>query len=98
MIGNLENILKEMQNMNLEGKLAAAFGSYGWSGEAIEVIQDYLNGTNMTVQSTSDVIKSTGMTHVEFPLRIRFSPKEPEKVQKIKNAAEFVSDLLLSSF
>lgn len=98
MIGNLEPLLKEMQQMNLEGKLAAAFGSYGWSGEAIEVIQDYLNTTNMTVQSTSDVIKSTGMTHVEFPVRVRFSPKEADKVQKIKNAAEFVSDLLLSSF
>lgn len=98
MIGSLENILKELPKMNLEGKLAAAFGSYGWSGEAIEVIQDYLNLTNMTVQSTSEVIKSTGMTHVEFPIRVRFSPKEPEKVQQIKNAAEFVSDLLLSSF
>ena len=29
--------------MDLEGKIGAAFGSYGWSGEAIEVIQDYLN-------------------------------------------------------
>lgn len=97
MIGNLEAVLKGLKHMNLEGKLAASFGSYGWSGEAIEVIQDYLNGTNMTVQSTSEVIKTTGMTHIEFPVRVRFSPKEPEKVQKIKNAAEFVSDLLLSS-
>lgn len=97
MIGKLEDVLKGMQGMNLEGKLATAFGSYGWSGEAIEVIQDYLNATNMTVQSTSEVIKSTGMTHVEFPVRVRFSPREPEKVQKIKNATEFVSDLLLSS-
>ncbi|WP_054941662.1 FprA family A-type flavoprotein [Paenibacillus ihuae] len=98
MIGNLEPLLKELQQMNLEGKLAAAFGSYGWSGEAIEVIQDYLNGTNMTVQSTSEVIKSTGMTHVEFPIRVRFSPKDADKTQQIKNAADFVSDLLLSSF
>ncbi|WP_379152245.1 FprA family A-type flavoprotein [Paenibacillus sp. sgz5001063] len=98
MIGNLEPILQEMKNMDLEGKLAAAFGSYGWSGEAIEVIQDYLNATNMTVQSTSEVIKSTGMIHIEFPIRVRFSPKAPEKVQQIKNAAEFVSDLLLSSY
>ncbi|MEK3835798.1 FprA family A-type flavoprotein [Paenibacillus sp. FSL R7-0128] len=97
MIGNLEEVLKGMLEMNLEGKLATAFGSYGWSGEAIEVIQDYLNGTNMTVQSTSEVIKTTGMTHVEFPVRVRFSPREPEKVQKIKHATEFVSDLLLSS-
>ncbi|TKJ05172.1 FprA family A-type flavoprotein, partial [Bacillus cereus] len=41
-IGNLEDILKEITEMNLEGKIAASFGSYGWSGEAIEVIQDYL--------------------------------------------------------
>ncbi|MNP50186.1 Type A flavoprotein fprA [compost metagenome] len=97
MIGNLENILRKLKTMNLEGKLAASFGSYGWSGEAIEVVQDYLNETNMMVQSTSNVIKTTGMTHVEFPIRIRFSPKDEEKIIKIKNAAEFVSDLLLSA-
>ncbi|AHD07337.1 metallo-beta-lactamase family protein [Paenibacillus larvae subsp. larvae] len=96
MAGKLEIFLQKMQNMELEGKLAAAFGSYGWSGEAIEVVQDYLNKTNMTVLSTSNVIKSTGMTHVEFPVRVRFSPKEEDKIKKIKNAAEFVSDLLLS--
>lgn len=97
MIGNLEEILIEMKEMNLEGKIAAAFGSYGWSGEAIEVVQDYLNETNMRVQSTSNVIKSTGMTHVEFPIRIRFSPKSEEKTQQIKHATTFVTDLLLSS-
>ncbi|MCL6458707.1 MAG: FprA family A-type flavoprotein [Gorillibacterium sp.] len=97
MTGNLESILLQLKTLNLEGKLAVAFGSYGWSGEAIEVVQDYLNGTNMTVQSTSGVIKTTGMTHVEFPIRVRFSPKEEEKTRKIKNAAEFISDLLLSA-
>ncbi|WP_019423511.1 FprA family A-type flavoprotein [Paenibacillus sp. OSY-SE] len=97
MTGKLETLLQKMQKMDLEGKLAAAFGSYGWSGEAIEVVQDYLNKTNMTVQSTSNVIKSTGMTHVEFPVRVRFSPKEEEKIKKIRNAAEFISDLLLSA-
>jgi len=97
MIGNLEEILIEVKEMNLEGKIAAAFGSYGWSGEAIEVVQDYLNETNMRVQSTSNVIKSTGMTHVEFPIRIRFSPKNEEKTQQIKHATTFVTDLLLSS-
>lgn len=96
-IGNLEDILKEITEMNLEGKIAASFGSYGWSGEAIEVIQDYLNETNMNVQSTSKVIKSTGMTHVEFPIRIRFSPKDEGKVKKIQHATTFVTDLLLSS-
>jgi len=96
MIGNLEDLLIDLKEMNLEGKIAAAFGSYGWSGEAIEVIQDYLLQTNMNVQSTSQVIKSTGMTHVEFPVRIRFAPKN-EQSKKIEHAAAFVTDLLQSA-
>lgn len=95
MIGNLEQILIELQEMNLEGKIGVAFGSYGWSGEAIEIIQDYLLKTNMNVLSTSEVIKSSGMTNIEFPIRIRFSPKD--NTQKIVNAAYYVSDLLLST-
>ena len=96
MIGNLEAILKDMVEMNLEGKIGAAFGSYGWSGEAIEVIQDYLNQTNMNVQSTSSVIKTTGMTHVEFPVRVRFTPRD-EQLDKIEHSAGFVADLLRSA-
>lgn len=96
MIGNLEDLLIDLKDLNLEGKIAAAFGSYGWSGEAIEVIQDYLLQTNMNVQSTSQVIKSTGMTHVEFPVRVRFAPKN-EQSKKIEHAAAFVTDLLQSA-
>jgi flavorubredoxin len=96
MIGNLEEVLKELKKMNLEGKIATAFGSYGWSGEAIEVIQDYLHETNMNVQSTSHVIKTTGMTHVEFPVRVRFSPND-EQLKKIEHSTIFVADLLLSA-
>lgn len=95
-IGNLEDLLMDLKELNLEGKIAAAFGSYGWSGEAIEVIQDYLLQTNMNVQTTSHVIKSTGMTHVEFPVRVRFSPKN-EQSKKIEHAAAFVTDLLQSA-
>jgi flavorubredoxin len=96
MIGNLEDVLKDLIKMDLEGKIGAAFGSYGWSGEAIEVIQDYLNQTNLDVQSTSHVIKTTGMTHVEFPVRVRFTPKD-EQLKKIEHSATYVADLLLSA-
>ena len=96
MIGNLEDVLKDLKEMDLKGKIGAAFGSYGWSGEAIEVIQDYLNQTNMDVQSTAHVIKTTGMTHVEFPVRVRFAPKD-EQLKKIEHSATYVADLLQSA-
>lgn len=95
MIGNLEAVLEELENMNLENKLGAAFGSYGWSGEAIEVVQDYLNKTNMRILNTSEIIKSTGMTDVQFPIRVRFSPQEDD-VKNIGRAAVYTAELLLN--
>lgn len=96
MIGNMEDILKELKSLNLESKLGAAFGSYGWSGEAIEVIQDYLNETNLKVLNTSDVIKSTGMIDVEFPIRVRFLTKE-DTLNNIERSELYTSDLLLNT-
>ncbi|NRT35593.1 FprA family A-type flavoprotein [Clostridium beijerinckii] len=96
MIGNMEEVLKNLKTLNLENKLGAAFGSYGWSGEAIEVIQDYLNKTNLRSLSTSDIIKSTGMTDIELPLRIRFSSKE-DNLKSIDRIVTYTSDLLFST-
>lgn len=73
LIGSIENVLKKLKDMNLEGKVLGAFGSFGWSGEPIEIIQDYLNETNGNVLNTSSIIKSTGMIDVNFPVRVRFS-------------------------
>ena len=76
LIGSIENVLKKLKDMNLEGKVLGAFGSFGWSGEPIEIIQDYLNETNGNVLNTSSIIKSTGMIDVNFPVRVRFSLNE----------------------
>jgi len=95
-IGNLEDILKELKDIKLEGKIAGTFGSYGWSGEAIEVVQDYLKNTDMKVLNTADIIKSTGMTDVLFPIRVRFSPKE-ENLKQIERASIYVAELLLNA-
>lgn len=95
MVGNMETLLKLLEGKDLKGKIAGAFGSFGWSGEGIEIIQDYLNKTNMTVLSTSNIIKSTGMNDVEFPVRVRFSINDVE-AEKIRRAAYYIVDLLLS--
>jgi flavorubredoxin len=90
--GNLEAILKELKELEVEGKPAAAFGSYGWSGEAVEVVQDYLTGAGMKALRSSDVIKSTGMSNIEFPLRVRFNPENSTK--EIKLAASVFADAI----
>ncbi|WP_426347999.1 FprA family A-type flavoprotein [Alloiococcus sp. CFN-8] len=95
MIGGLEEVLKELKTLNLDNKIVGAFGSYGWSGEGIEVTQDYLKESGARVLNTSDIIKGTGMTDVSFPLRIRFSPKE-EDMESVGRAGVYVAELLLN--
>lgn len=93
MIGNIENVLKELKEKDLEGKIAGAFGSYGWSGESIEIIQEYLNDTNMNILNTSNIIKNTGMTEVEFPIRVKFSLNEDSSKEVIK-AVEYIKTVI----
>ena len=93
MIGSIEDILKELKNMNLEGKVAAAFGSYGWSGEPIEIIQDYLNETNANVLSTASIIKITGMIDINFTVRVRFSLNEKSEKDVVR-AADYIASIL----
>ena len=92
-IGSIENVLKKLKDMNLEGKVLGAFGSFGWSGEPIEIIQDYLNETNGNVLNTSSIIKSTGMIDVNFPVRVRFSLNE-ESEQDVTRAADYIISIL----
>lgn len=93
LIGSIEDILKELPKLDLNNKILGAFGSFGWSGEPIEIIQDYLNSTNGNVLNTSSIIKSTGMIDVCFPVRIRFSLNE-ESEKEVIRAADYISSII----
>jgi NADH oxidase (H2O-forming) len=43
------DLLSSLAVVNLKGKLGAAFGSYGWSGEAPGMIEDRMRGLKMRV-------------------------------------------------
>ena len=43
------DLLSSLAVINLSDKVGAAFGSYGWSGEAIRMIEDRLRGLKMRV-------------------------------------------------
>ncbi len=62
-----------------KGKPAAAFGSFGWSGEAVKLIEDHLRNLKFNVVSE-------GMT-------TRFIPNNEESQQLIKMGEEFATSL-----
>lgn len=96
MVGDTEELIGKLADMDLQGKTAAAFGSFGWSGEGIEHLQDMLGKTNMKVLNTSDIIKTTGVTDVAMPMRIRFLP-EDETQLIISRTTNYLSGLLLGA-
>lgn len=94
MIGNIENVVKEIIKLDLSSKLGTAFGSYGWSGESIEILNDYLKQSNIKLLDTSYLIKTIGDESIRFPLRVNFY-KEDENAELCINAGKLIGDLLL---
>ena len=50
LIGSMKTFLFEMEKADLKGKVGAAFGSYGWSGESTQMMTDtmkHIFGMNM---------------------------------------------------
>ena len=43
------DLLSSLVVVNLKGKLGGAFGSYGWSGEAVRMIEDRMRGLKMRI-------------------------------------------------
>lgn len=60
---SIKNFFEEVavKNVDLRGKLGAAFGSYGWSGEAPRLVLELLKNR-------------FGMVVVEPPLLIKYAP------------------------
>lgn len=94
MIGNIEDILKEILKLDLSGKIGAAFGSFGWSGEAIEILNDYIRESSMTLLDTSYLVKTTGDESIKLPLRVQFGPDEKSREYSIR-AGRVIGEVLV---
>ncbi|MES9939022.1 MAG: FprA family A-type flavoprotein [Candidatus Thiodiazotropha sp. 6PLUC2] len=61
------DLLSSLVVVNLKGKLGGAFGSFGWSGEAVPMIEDRMRGLKMRIPQQG--------------LRIKLIPTEEELVE-----------------
>jgi flavorubredoxin len=95
MVGNAEELLKELRGINVEGKIAAAFGSFGWSGEAITHIEDYLNMIGFKVINQGYLNKATGVDHSLLPMRAQFATSEA--LQQSQEAGKIFAELIIAN-
>jgi NADH oxidase (H2O-forming) len=65
--------------INVRGRLAAAFGSFGWSGEAVKLIEDRMKGLKFKV--------------IESGLRFNFTPSDMD-LQVTEEFADKFAELL----
>lgn len=74
------NLLMEMSPIEHGRKLAAAFGSYGWSGEAVENLESRF--------------KMIRLKHFEKGLKINFKPSEDELKLSFEYGKRFAQTIL----
>ncbi len=94
MVGNMEELLKLLDGEEMQHKPAAAFGSYGWSGEGITHVEDYLEKIGFTVVDQKYLIKSLGVGTPIFPLRVRFTAEE--YIKDSEEAGRVFGELVLT--
>lgn len=64
MLPPMEKFIESLSNVNVKGKIGAAFGSYGWSGEAPVMI--------------AEKMRELGMKVIDPVLRIQYQPTEKD--------------------
>ena len=72
-------LIEEIKGLKFKNKKAAAFGSYGWSGEAVKIISEKLGDSGFAV--------------VDEGLRLTWSPDEESKNKCREYGRKFVNEL-----
>jgi flavorubredoxin len=70
----------EKQSINLKGKIGAAFGSYGWSGEAPKLVLELMQKFEMQVTET--------------PILAKYAPDQ-SAIEACKNLGKRISESLI---
>jgi flavorubredoxin len=70
-------ILEDLRGLKFQNKIGAGFGSYGWSGEGLAIIEEHLKKCKITVVSEG--------------VKAKWQPRE-EDVAKCKGCGSCVAE------
>lgn len=74
------DLLSSLTVVNLKGKLGGVFGSYGWSGEGVRMVEDRLRGLKLRVPITG--------------LRVKLIPTDNEMIECQAFGMELAQELM----
>jgi anaerobic nitric oxide reductase flavorubredoxin len=77
---SVAGILEEIRGLKFKNKKAAAFGSYGWSGESVEMI--------------SESLKSAGFDLVDDGIKALWNPDEENMIKCLEYGKRFASSVV----
>lgn len=78
-LSSIAAVLEEIKGMSFKNKKAAAFGTYGWSGESAKEIAEKL--------------QASGFAVVNDPLRVTWSPDAGQAESCVNFGRDFVAKL-----
>jgi flavorubredoxin len=79
LLSSVAAVLELLKGMKFKNKVGAAFGSYGWSGEAVKNI--------------SERLEQAGIKVVQEGIRVQYNPTEEELAQCVEFGREFAKKL-----
>lgn len=94
MVGDIEKLLQELTKTEVKNIPAAAFGSYGWSGEATLHIENHLEEAGFQVINERHLLGNHGYDMSLFPLRVKFI--DEEGLERARQAGELFSEKVLT--
>jgi flavorubredoxin len=75
-------ILEDLRGLKFQNKIGAAFGSYGWSGEAVKILEEHLSHCKISV--------------VAEGVRAKWQPK-PDDLTRCKDLGFKVAQAIVAS-
>jgi len=75
----MAGLLEEVRGLKFRGKKAASFGSYGWSGESVKML--------------NDLASKAGFTVVSDGIRALWTPDDKASLECVQFGRQFALDV-----